>query len=101
MKVSSVFRLLVLGISAFYFSVALAADDEVENIGQKYYETTCAKCHEVGIGPDMKGKYQESVYKVFVRSGSNAMPAFRVTDIDDKTLEQLAKYLANYKETDK
>jgi hypothetical protein len=29
-----------------------------------------------------------------VRQGSEAMPAFRVSEIDDKTLEKLAEYVA-------
>lgn len=91
-------QLILVAMACFaYTGIASAAESNtVEKIGERYYQQTCAKCHEVGIGPEMKGKYPESVYKVFVRNGSNAMPAFRVTDIDDKTLESLAKYLANY-----
>jgi hypothetical protein len=31
---------------------------------------------------------------IIARNGMNAMPSFRVTDIDDATLEDLANYLS-------
>jgi len=37
------------------------------------------------------------VFKLIPRSGLRAMPAFRVSDIDDATLQSLATYLANAK----
>ncbi|CAM5794622.1 hypothetical protein OPEN69S_03582 [Ottowia pentelensis] len=63
--------------------------------GQQFYQQVCAKCHEAGIGPVITGRgLPEPTYVYMVRNGFNAMPAFRVTDIDDATLQDLAKYLA-------
>ncbi len=63
--------------------------------GQRYYEKVCAKCHEAGVGPVIKGRgFPEMTYIVIARNGFNAMPAFRVTDIDDETLKDLASYLS-------
>ncbi|MDC7710898.1 c-type cytochrome [Vogesella indigofera] len=66
--------------------------------GQQYYEKICAKCHETGIGPVLLGRgLPEVIFTTIPRSGLRAMPAFRVSDIDDATLQSLAKYLANSK----
>lgn len=63
--------------------------------GQHFYEQTCAKCHEAGVGPIIKGRgFPPATYMIIARNGMNAMPAFRVTDIDDATLEDLANYLS-------
>ena len=74
---------------------ASAADAQSIGFGQRFYEKTCAKCHEAGIGPVIKGRgFPPATYMVIARNGMNAMPAFRVTDIDDATLEDLANYLS-------
>ncbi len=71
---------------------------------QEAYTKVCAYCHNTGVGPDsVKIKFTskqdiniraKSIYDT-VRSGMGAMPAFRQTEIDDKTLKELAKGLAN------
>ena len=67
----------------------------VEGQGKRYYEKVCAKCHEAGIGPVITGRGLEPViFTTIVRYGNRAMPAFRVTDIDDATLQDLAVYLS-------
>ncbi len=76
-------------------SVAVAQEAPKVGKGQRFYETVCAKCHEGGIGPVIKGRgFPEMTYMVIVRNGFNAMPAFRVSDIDDETLKDLASYLS-------
>jgi mono/diheme cytochrome c family protein len=63
--------------------------------GQQFYQKGCAKCHETGIGPVITGRgLPEATYVFMARNGFNAMPAFRLSDIDDATLQDLAKYLA-------
>jgi mono/diheme cytochrome c family protein len=63
--------------------------------GQQFFQKVCAKCHETGIGPVITGRgLPEATYVYMARHGQNAMPAFRVTDIDDATLQELAKYLS-------
>ncbi len=76
--------------------LAGAQEPQAIGKGQRYYEKVCAKCHEAGIGPAIKGReFPEMTYMVIVRNGFNAMPAFRVTDIDDETLKDLASYLSH------
>lgn len=75
-----------------------AVAQEPANIGKgrQYFEKVCAKCHETGVGPVLKGRdLPEATYIIIARLGRNAMPAFRITDIDDDTLIAVAKYLAS------
>lgn len=66
------------------------------NAGQQFYQKVCAKCHEAGIGPVITGRGLPAItYVSIARNGNRAMPAFRITDIDDATLQQLADYLAS------
>lgn len=66
--------------------------------GQQFYQKVCARCHEAGIGPVITGRgFSPAVYTTIARSGLNAMPAFRLSDIDDATLLDLAQYLSNTK----
>ncbi len=75
---------------------AMAADTTQKvGAGQHYYQQICAKCHEAGVGPVIKGRgFPAMTYVVIARNGMNAMPAFRATDIDDATLLALGEYLA-------
>jgi mono/diheme cytochrome c family protein len=67
----------------------------VEGQGKRFFDKVCAKCHEAGIGPVITGRGLDPVvYTTIVRHGNRAMPAFRVTDIDDATLQDLAVYLS-------
>lgn len=72
-----------------------AKSPTVEGQGKRYYDSICAKCHEAGIGPVITGRGLDPViFTTIVRYGNRAMPAFRVTDIDDATLQDLASYLS-------
>lgn len=67
----------------------------VDGAGKRYYQQICAKCHEAGVGPVITGRGMDpAIYTTFVRYGKGAMPAFRESDIDDATLQDLANYLA-------
>ena len=67
----------------------------VEGQGKRFFEKVCAKCHEAGIGPVLTGRGLDPLfYTTIVRHGNRAMPAFRMTDIDDATLQDLGVYLA-------
>ena len=93
MKHASKLTLAAL-VSGLTFA-ASAADPQKIGPGQQFYEKTCAKCHEAGIGPVIKGRgFPAMTYVVIARNGMNAMPAFRVTDIDDATLLELGEYLS-------
>ncbi|AGA91311.1 hypothetical protein Thimo_2587 [Thioflavicoccus mobilis 8321] len=75
---------------------AAAAEPATISAGQVYFEKICAKCHETGIGPELTGRdLPEATFIVTARIGRNGMPAFRITDIDDQTLIELARYLAS------
>lgn len=99
MKHASIQRAGQLALTAVLSGLAFAATaaPESQNIGpgQRFYEKTCAKCHEAGVGPNLKGRgFPAATYVIIARNGMNAMPAFRVTDIDDATLQNLGEYLA-------
>ena len=67
----------------------------VEGQGKRFFEKVCAKCHEAGIGPVLTGRGLDPLfYTTIVRHGNRAMPAFRMTDIDDATLQDLGVYLS-------
>lgn len=85
-----------LGLAMLALTLADQATAQTVNAGQQFYQKVCAKCHEAGIGPVITGRgLPEITYINIARNGNRAMPAFRVTDIDDATLQQLAAYLAS------
>jgi mono/diheme cytochrome c family protein len=66
--------------------------------GKLLYEKVCGHCHaaEVGVGPALTGRgLPDAYFKVFVRNGLNAMPAFPATAVDDASITLLAEYLAS------
>lgn len=74
---------------------ASAADPQNVDAGQHFFEKTCAKCHTAGVGPELRGRQLPPEYFVAIaRNGLNAMPAFRITDVDDATLLAVGKYLS-------
>lgn len=86
-----------LGLAALALSLAQPATAQTVTKGQQFYQKVCAKCHDasVGIGPVLFDRgFNEAVYISIARNGNRAMPAFRVSDIDDATLQELAHYLA-------
>lgn len=89
--------LLALGLAAAAQAAAPsppAADDK----GRRFYEKVCARCHEAGIGPVLRGRgLPPALFTTIARTGLNGMPAFRVSDVDDETLQAVADYLATSK----
>ena len=64
--------------------------------GEQTYKTICGRCHEVGIGPDFKGRKLPTTFIVtMARSGFQAMPAFPMSHVDDATLLETAQYIEN------
>ncbi len=81
---------------------AVAGERYWEN-AQEAYTKVCAYCHKSdgkGVGPNTinikTSDIQSRVLtiKAIVRNGLDAMPAFRKTEIDDDTLQDLATALA-------
>jgi len=63
--------------------------------GAEIYTKICALCHETAIGPVLRGRDLDPLYiNLMVRNGSRAMPAFRLSEIDDKSLEKVAEYVS-------
>lgn len=84
-----------LGLAALALTLAQPAAAQTISKGQQFYQKVCAKCHEAGIGPVLLGRgLPEATFIYFARHGSGPMPAFRMTDIDDATLQELASYLS-------
>jgi mono/diheme cytochrome c family protein len=91
--------LLLLGLllcgSTFAQPIRPAAHETQQARAQRFYAQVCARCHETGIGPVITGRgLPAAFYVAMARSGRNAMPAFRLSDIDDPTLQALGEYLA-------
>ncbi|MDX3808932.1 MAG: cytochrome c [Bosea sp. (in: a-proteobacteria)] len=64
--------------------------------GARLAQDTCLQCHGTGVGPDLR--LQELSYETIryvARSGLNAMPSFRETEISDGELREVADYLAS------
>ena len=63
--------------------------------GAEVYTKVCALCHDTAVGPVILGRGHDPSYiQLIVRHGSRAMPAFRASEIDDQSLEQLAEYVS-------
>ncbi len=63
--------------------------------GAEVYTKICALCHETSVGPILRGRELDPLYiRLIVRNGSRAMPAFRASEIDDHSLEQLSEYVS-------
>ncbi|MEO8324816.1 MAG: cytochrome c [Nitrospirota bacterium] len=63
--------------------------------GAEVYAKVCAFCHETAVGPVILGRGHHPLYiSLMVRNGNRAMPAFRATEIDDKSLQKLAEFVS-------
>lgn len=64
--------------------------------GKQIYQNVCGHCHEIGVGPVLSGRDLPAVYfKTMARSGRAGMPAFRPTELSNKDLDKVAKYLVS------
>jgi mono/diheme cytochrome c family protein len=84
--------LLALGLSIPFDTATAARSPE------QIYQGVCARCHEEGIAPSIKG-FPAALIQWKVRNSVGAMPRFPLTDIDDKTLGELGTYVQNLKPT--
>lgn len=74
---------------------AFAVDGGNWKDGADVYAKICAYCHNVGVGPAIKGRQLPAEYtRLIVRQGLGAMPAFRSSFLDDKALQALGEYLS-------
>jgi mono/diheme cytochrome c family protein len=96
------FLLAVLAAVGVMASIAWAGPQQVPEQGfawkdgAEVYKKVCALCHETNTGPILLGQNLDPAYiQMVVRLGNEAMPAFRASEIDDKTLRKLAEYISN------
>jgi mono/diheme cytochrome c family protein len=70
-------------------------DPQGERPPDKVYATTCGYCHGTNVGPIIRGRaLPADMIKQIVRSGQNAMPAFRQTEITAAELDKLAIWIS-------
>jgi len=61
---------------------------------EKIYRSTCGYCHGAHVGPIIRGRSLPPEFvSQMVRTGPNAMPAFRPTEISDAELTSLAQWI--------
>jgi mono/diheme cytochrome c family protein len=88
-KACAVLSLALLSTSAF------AKDGGAWESGEDVYAKVCGYCHDVGVGPAIKGRHLTPGYiSAWVRHGWGAMPSFSAAFIDDKALQDVADYLS-------
>lgn len=89
-RVLGAILLAALSMWAVTAPAAPAAD------GVRVYQNVCRHCHEVGIGPVIKGRNLPPEYvQHTVRHGNRAMPSFRASEIDDAALADVARLIAS------
>mgnify|MGYP003694997981 CR=1 FL=1 len=63
--------------------------------GEHIFDKICQYCHTQGVGPVLTGRNLPPIYfTTIARSGLNAMPAFRPTELSPDDLEKVANYLS-------
>ncbi len=73
---------------------ATSTDDDRIQVGKAKYDKLCALCHEVGVGPELKGRQLPPAYiSAIARNGFLAMPAFPHTHISDEELLAVGEYI--------
>lgn len=93
-RIRTLFVASLTGMALSVPGAALAAGDGVWRDGADVYSRICQYCHEAGVSPELKGRELTLDYiQPIVRNGFRAMPAFRSSFIDDKSLAALADYL--------
>lgn len=94
MRTINTVRMLIAVCMSAAATVAAADSSGEWQSGQEAYDKVCSYCHDHGIGPLIKGQATlPELVQLMVRSGSGAMPAFRRTEIDDKTLAEIIAYI--------
>lgn len=74
--------------------IVLAAPAARAEAPATIYAHSCGYCHGTNVGPIILGRHLPAeVIKEKVRTGPNAMPAFRPTEIGDAELDALARWI--------
>jgi len=62
---------------------------------EQIWAATCGYCHDEGVGPQLRGrKLPAAAIPPVVRQGLPGMPSFHPSEIDDKELAALARWIA-------
>ncbi len=92
---ATVSRCLALLAFAGITSTAIADSSGKWQNGEEVYQKVCGYCHEVNVGPVLKGRSLPVEYVSYiVRHGNRAMPSFRPSEIDDAMLAQVARLIS-------
>lgn len=85
----------LLAAASMFATLLPSSNAQTIDRGRQFYQSVCARCHEAGVGPELRGRgLSEATVSTIARYGGNAMPAFRHSDIDDATLRQLAEFIS-------
>lgn len=85
-------QLLLLTLGVGVCSIGSAADKV--RPPEMIYAEVCGYCHGSNVGPVILGRgLPVSAIKLVVRTGPNAMPAFRPTEISNAELDSLAHWI--------
>lgn len=58
------------------------------------WRSSCGYCHGAGVAPELRGRrLPPQATTMIVREGAPGMPAFHPSEIGDKELRQLARWL--------
>jgi len=81
-------------IALFMTFPAYAKDSDSTSAGENIYTKICGRCHDVAIGPVIKGRQLPPEYiNHVVRHGFRAMPAFPEPYISNEDLQHLGEYI--------
>jgi mono/diheme cytochrome c family protein len=90
LRLFSILAVPAAGASAV--AAGLAADAAREPAA--IYAAVCGYCHGANVGPIILGRHiPAAAIEAIVRTGPNAMPAFRPTEITDSELQHLAHWI--------
>jgi len=86
----------VMSVALLLVTGRASADTQPQwRSGQETYTKICHYCHDTGVGPVLIGRGLPAAYfEIMARHPRPAMPAFRVSEIDDASLRALALFLA-------
>jgi len=99
--------ILAASIGVLALSVQASAQQKLgqplaERTPEQVYAKVCGYCHGRNVGPILLGRsLPVDAITMTVRSGRNAMPAFRPTEVTDAELKSLAKWISTSKANEK
>ena len=63
---------------------------------QQIWDASCGYCHGEGVGPEIRGlRLPPAAIAATARNGAPGMPAFHPSEIDDRELAALARWISS------